>query len=82
MDTVLFVSGHLTDAPDRAPQRFPDTRHDVDRVQDQMRRMMVAWQVEPGWTLVTGGGCGHQIRPGDQQPRTASTSSTREPAAG
>ena len=61
MDTVLFVSGHLTDDPDRTSPRFPDTRYAVDRVQDQLRSVLAAWQVGPGWTVVTGGARGADL---------------------
>jgi hypothetical protein len=56
---AVVVSGHMVDAPDRTPPRFP--QQEVPRVAAEVRRTFERWGVGPGTTLVTGGARGADI---------------------
>jgi hypothetical protein len=56
---AVVVSGHMVDAPDRDPPRFPQA--DVPRVTGKVRETLAGWGVGPGTTLVTGGARGADI---------------------
>jgi predicted acylesterase/phospholipase RssA len=56
---LLFVSGHLTDEPDRPKPRFPESQ--VGRVRAELREALEKWRVGPSWTIVTGGARGGDL---------------------
>jgi hypothetical protein len=59
MTHVVLVSGHLTDAADRAVARFP--QHRVPWVADQVGRTFDEWGVGPANTVICGGARGADI---------------------
>jgi uncharacterized protein len=57
--TVVAVSGHMVDAPDRTVQRFPPGQ--LDRVTREIEHAFDAWAVGPGTTVLCGGARGADI---------------------
>jgi predicted acylesterase/phospholipase RssA len=52
-DRLLFVSGHRTDETGRPRPRFPEDR--VATIQRRIAGWLTARNVDPSWTLLTGG---------------------------
>lgn len=57
--SVVVVSGHMVDTPDRKHARFPDEQ--VPCVSRAVESALERWDVGPGTTLVTGGARGADI---------------------
>jgi hypothetical protein len=57
--SVVVVSGHMVDAPDRPQPRFPP--EEIPRVTGEVKAALGLWDVGPGTTLVTGGARGADI---------------------
>jgi patatin-like phospholipase len=57
--TVVVVTGHMIDAPDRPDPRFPPDQ--VRRVTAEAAAALERWGVGPGTTVVTGGARGADI---------------------
>lgn len=62
--SVVVVSGHMVDTPDRARPRFPAAQ--VARVAAEIREAFARLAFGPGGTLVTGGARGADILAGEQ----------------
>src|SRR4051794_36430116 len=57
--SVVVVSGHMVDTPDRARPRFPPDQ--VARVTAEVRAALELWNVGSGTTLVTGAARGADL---------------------
>jgi hypothetical protein len=57
--SVVVVSGHMVDAPDRPRPRFPPG--EVPRVDAQVRDALDDWDVGPSTTVITGGARGADL---------------------
>jgi hypothetical protein len=57
--SVVVVSGHMVDTPDRPHRRFPE--EEVPRVSREVEAALERWEVGPRTTLVTGGARGADI---------------------
>lgn len=62
--SVIAVSGHMVDSPDRARPRFPPDQ--VPRVEAEVRSALESWDVGPGTTVVSGGARGADVIAGEQ----------------
>ena len=62
--TVVVVSGHMVDAPDRPRPRFPPDQ--VPRVTSEIRQALERLEVGPGTTIVAGGARGADIISSEQ----------------
>lgn len=62
--SVVNVSGHMIDTPDRTTPRFPATEE--PRVTSEIRRVFDQWDVGPGTVLVTGGARGTDLIAAEQ----------------
>lgn len=56
---MIISSGHLTDKPDRAKPRFPESK--VGIVRDHMARQLETWKIGPGDLAICGGARGSDI---------------------
>lgn len=57
--SVVVVSGHMVDAPDRPSPRFPP--EELPRVDAEVRDALDDWSVGPSTTLITGGARGADL---------------------
>ena len=62
--SVIAVSGHMVDSPDRPRPRFPPDQ--VPRVEAEVRSALDGWDVGPGTTVVSGGARGADVIAGEQ----------------